>query len=162
MLAAAALLLLAHPAPAADDPRAKAVEGAPFVFAQACLLRLNVKQTPAAFAAGSDEVGRLMRADAPALSGLLSIDGADGRGCQVTYTGAEADRVWSAFTAAFTGLTRGAGAQCAAPTTSADRLAAVCTSVADPADATLETHSADLVFAHAGVKVSAALTDPRR
>ena len=162
---AAATLALALVQAQVDDPRAKTAFGVTFVFSQVCLLRLNVKQTPAAYAAGSEEVGRSVIADNPALKGVLAIDGADGRGCRVAYTGGQADVAWTAANAAFASLTRGPAASCTAGGASADRLSATCVSTAPADNPGLETRRADLTVARSGVgaqeSVTAMLTNLR-
>ena len=148
MLVAAALALGLVQVPPADDPRAKAAPGAAFVFSQV-LLRLNVKQTAAAYAAGSDELGRGVLADTPELKGVLAIDGAGGRGCRVAYIGDQAERAWSGFTAGVAAMTKGAGA-CTPGPASADLLTATCVSAAESGASNTETRRADLAITRSG------------
>ena len=159
MLAAVlALAVAAAQAPAADDPRSKAAEGASFVFGQACLLRLNVKQTAAAYAAGSDVIGRGVLADTPALRGLLRIDGADGRGCRVVYTGDQADLAWRGFAAFQAKAAQGPAAACTPSVSSADRLSSACVSTAAEGDPSTETRRADLTITRSGAGAQGSVT----
>lgn len=150
-LAAALLLVAAAQAPASDDPSARAAPGAALAFGQVCLLRLNVKQTAAAYAAGSEEIGRGVLADTPALKGLLVIDGAAGRGCRVAYTGDQAEAAWRGFSALYASATQGAQASCTpGASSSADRLIARCVSTAPAGDPTLQTRHAELTVTRSG------------
>ena len=158
MLAVVLLLVAAAQGPASDDPRSMAAGGAGFLFGQACLLRLNVDQTAAAYAAGSDDLGRGVVADTPALKGVLTIDGADGRGCRLTYAGDQADLAWRSLTAPYAKATQGPSNGCTVLASSADRLAAVCTSTAEAGDPKSATRRADLLFTRSGTGAGASVT----
>ncbi len=142
---------------AADLP-AKAPAVAAFAFQQACLVRLNVAQTPAAYVEGSDAVGRGLALDTPALAGELALDGDGGHGCRVRYTGARRDEAWGFMTRLFAGLTT--GGPCTASAGTGDRLIAACVSVGE-AGPESATRRATLRVERAPDGLVAALEDVR-
>ena len=129
MLAIAALALMVQPGqPAAKSDFAQRIAATGAVaFAQACISRLPQREPVGVYAKGADELGELLTSDMPAVRGLLTIDGADGVGCRVVYSGGFADVAWKSFADVYAQMVRGSEAVCDAVASTADgELRAVC------------------------------------
>ncbi len=87
------------PAAAPTDltPEARAAGLAGITFPVACLQRLGVAASPAEFARSSDGLGAALRRDHPEETAVVKLDGAEGRGCRVRYSGPLTDRMWTAW-----------------------------------------------------------------